>query len=52
VTTVPIVLRVGTVAAATVLFAAAPFQLLGLWQPLQSWPAWWPFGRVVKLVTP
>src|SRR5882757_309329 len=54
-TTKPIVLRVVVVAvvtAATFLFAAPPFQLLGLWQLLQSWPTWWPFGRVVKLLTP
>src|ERR1700688_1346616 len=50
-TTVPTVLRVA-VAAATVRFAFPPFQLLVLWQPLQSWPTWWPFGRVVRVFTP
>src|ERR1700722_8746725 len=37
VTTVPMVLR-DAVVAATGLFAALPFQLFVLWQPLQSWP--------------
>ena len=37
---------------AMVLFAAPPPQLFGLWHLLQSWPTWWPLGRVVKLVTP
>ena len=41
------------VAAAVFLRAATPpFQLFVLWQPLQSWPTWWPLGRVVRLVTP
>ena len=52
VTTVPMVLRDAVAVAATVRFAAPPPQLFGLWQPLQSWPTWWLFGRVVRLVTP
>src|SRR5271154_5204562 len=47
-TTVPITALVCVAAAATVLRALLPFQLLGLWQPLQSWPTWWPLGRVVR----
>src|SRR5580704_8752267 len=51
-TTVPMVLRDAVAVAATVRFAAPPPQLFGLWQPLQSLPTWWLFGRVVRLVTP
>ena len=48
-TTLLMVLRV---VAARFSSPRRPPQLLGLWQPLQSWPTWWSFGRVVKLVTP
>lgn len=45
--------RVAVAATATTFrFWLPPSQLLGLWQPLQSWPTWWPLGRVVRLVTP
>jgi hypothetical protein len=49
--TVAMVLCAGAGAAGG-LFPAPPFQLFGLWQPLQSLPTWWPLGLVVKLVTP
>ncbi len=49
--TVAIVVCAGAGAAGG-FFAAPPPQFLGLWQPLQSLPTWWPLGLVVKLVTP
>src|SRR5579872_6929974 len=48
-TTAVTLLDVAVVSAAVFLRAATPpFQLFVLWQPLQSWPTWWPLGRVVR----